>query len=48
LALSMALADENAAERVGVFPISIENQIPLATKEAIVRVGQTAGELRHP
>src|SRR5882672_2627573 len=43
-----AVPDENAAECVGVFRIPIENQVSLAAKKAVVRVGQIARDLRHP
>jgi hypothetical protein len=43
-----ALANENAAECVGVFCISIERQIALAAKEALVHVGDVARYLPHP
>lgn len=43
-----AFSDEYAAECAGVFRISVENQIPLAAKEAIVQVGDVARDLRHP
>jgi hypothetical protein len=43
-----AFAHENAAERVRVFGIPIENQIALAAKEAVVQVGEIPRDLRHP
>jgi hypothetical protein len=43
-----AFADENAAECVRVFRIPIENQIALAAKEAVVRVGEIPRDLCHP
>ena len=43
-----ALADESAAEGVGVLRVSIENQVSLAAKEAVLRVGEVPGDLHHP
>ena len=43
-----ALPDEYVTKSVGVFPIAIENQIPIGAKEAIVHVGDVAHDLRHP
>jgi hypothetical protein len=43
-----ALSEEHVTKSIGVFRVSIENQIPLAAKEAIVHVGDVARDLRHP
>src|ERR1700736_5403510 len=40
-----SLADENISECVGVFRIAVENQIPLAAKDAIVYVGHVSRDL---
>src|ERR1017187_9680875 len=42
-----AFSDENAAQCVRVFRIPIENQIALAAKQAVVRVGEIP-RVRHP
>ncbi len=43
-----ALPDEYVTKFVRVFRIAVENMIPSAAKEAIVRVGDIARDLRHP
>jgi hypothetical protein len=42
-----ALPDEYVTKFVGVFRISIKDQIPLAAKEAFANVGDVACDLRH-
>jgi hypothetical protein len=41
-------AQENRAECVGVFRISVEDQMPFAAQKASVRIGDVACNLRHP
>ncbi len=43
-----ALPDEYVTKFVGVFRISIKDQIPFTAKEAIAHVGYIACDLRHP
>ena len=42
-----ALADENAAECVGIFHIPIKNQVSLTVKEPVIQVGEIARDLHH-
>ena len=43
-----ALPYQYVTKFIRVFRIAVENQIPRAAKEAIVRVGDVASDLRHP
>ncbi len=43
-----ALTDEDVTKVVCVFRISVENQIPLAAKDAVLGIGDIARNLRHP
>ena len=43
-----ALTDEDVTIVVCVFRISVENQIPLAAKDAVLGIGDIARNLRHP
>ncbi|HLC03754.1 MAG TPA: hypothetical protein VJK02_12005, partial [Anaerolineales bacterium] len=35
-------------ERLGVFPVAIQEEIALAVQEPILRIGQVPGDLLHP
>ena len=43
-----ALTEEDVTKVVCVFRISVENQIPLAAKDAVLGIGDIARNLRHP